>query len=176
MTDQLFFDTDCISSFLWVGQENIMLQLYQGKIVLPQQVFGELSNPSIPHIKSKVAALCTSGDISTMQIVAGTEEYGIYHELAISPAKGEKIIGRGEAAVLALAKVHGGIVASNNLKDIGKYIEQYKLQHVTTGIILVSALNQGIIDENQGNQIWSKMLAKRRLLPTATFSDYLKTT
>lgn len=174
MTEQLFFDTDCISSFLWVGQENIMLQLYRGRIILPQQVFGELSNPSIPHIKNRVAALCSSGDISTMQIVAKTEEYGIYHELAVSPVKGEKIIGKGEAAVLALAKVHGGIVASNNLKDIGKYIAQYKLQHVTTGIILASALNGGIIDENQGNQIWSKMLAKRRLLPTTTFSDYLK--
>lgn len=174
MTEPLFFDTDCISSFLWVGQENIMLQLYRGKVVLPQQVFDELSNPSIPHIKNKVAALCSSGDILTMQIEAETEEYGIYHELALSPSKGVKNIGRGEAAVLALAKVHGGIVASNNLKDISIYIEQYKLPHVTTGIILAAALKKGIINEEQGNEIWRKMLAKRRLLPTVTFSDYLK--
>ena len=26
MTDQLFFDTDCISSFLWVKQESLILQ------------------------------------------------------------------------------------------------------------------------------------------------------
>lgn len=46
MTKQLFFDTDCLSSFLWVHREDILLRLYPGKIVLPQQVFNELSNNS----------------------------------------------------------------------------------------------------------------------------------
>jgi hypothetical protein len=36
MTSDLFFDTDCLSSFLWVKNENILLQLYPGRIVLPQ--------------------------------------------------------------------------------------------------------------------------------------------
>lgn len=174
MTEQLFFDTDCVSFFLWVKQENILLNLYPGRIVLPQAVFAELSNPSIPHIKNKVISLCSNQDISTMDILIGTEEYNLYNELAISPAKGEAIIGKGEAAALSLAKVYGGIIASNNLKDISKYIDKYKLDHVTTGDILVSALNAGIIDEAVGNQIWINMLSKRRLLPTASFSDYLK--
>ncbi|MDD4834543.1 MAG: hypothetical protein PHC44_07400 [Lutispora sp.] len=39
MTDKLFFDTDCISSFLWMKEENILFKLYRGKIVLPKQVF-----------------------------------------------------------------------------------------------------------------------------------------
>ena len=61
MTDRLFFDTDCLSSFLWVGQENLLLQLYQGRIVLPKQVFDELSHPSISHIKEKIEALVRAG-------------------------------------------------------------------------------------------------------------------
>ena len=34
MTDKLFFDTDCISAFLWVKEENILFKLYPGKIIL----------------------------------------------------------------------------------------------------------------------------------------------
>lgn len=43
MTDKLFFDTDCISAFLWVKEENIILKLYPGKIILPKPVFNELT-------------------------------------------------------------------------------------------------------------------------------------
>ena len=175
MINKLFFDTDCISSFLWVKEENILLKLYQGRIILPKQVFNELSNPSIPHINSKVNQLCLNGDISTKEILANTEEYKLYYELAISPPKGEKIIGKGEAAAIALTKTNNGIIASNNLKDISKYVEKYGLEHVATGDILVTALNKGYINEATGNQIWSNMIAKRRILPTTTFSEYLKT-
>lgn len=175
MTDKLFFDTDCISSFLWVKEENLLLKLYPNRIILPKQVFEELSNPSIPHIKSKVTELCLSGDISTKEILINTEEFNLYYELAVVPLKGEKIIGKGEAAAIALAKTYNGIIASNNLRDISKYLEIYNLEHVATGDILVAALDKGYIDETTGNQIWSNMVAKRRMLPTATFTEYLKT-
>ena len=175
MTEKLFFDTDCISSFLWVKEENILFKLYPGRIVLPKQVFNELSNPSIPHIRRKVRDLCLNGEISTQEILANTEEYRLYYELAVSAPRGEKIIGKGEAAAIALAKTYNGIIASNNLRDISKYVKKYNLEHVATGDILVAALNKGYIDEIAGNKIWSKMIAKRRILPTATFTEYLGT-
>ena len=53
MTDKLFFDTDCLSSFLWINQEGILLKLYPGRIILPKQVYNELSNPCIPHINRR---------------------------------------------------------------------------------------------------------------------------
>ena len=174
MTDKLFFDTDCISAFLWVKEENILFKLYPNRVVLPKQVFDELSNPSIPHIKRKVHDLCLKGEVFTKEILVNTEEYKLYHELAVSPPKGERIIGKGEAAAIALAKTHNGIIASNNQKDISKYVEKYGLEHLTTGDILVAALNKGCIDEATGNQIWKNMISKRRMLRTATFSEYLK--
>ena len=174
MTDKLFFDTDCISSFLWVKEENILFKLYPGKIILPKPVFSELSNPSIPHIKRKINEICLSGDVSTKEILVNTEEYKLYCELAISPPKGEKVIGKGEAAAIALAKTYNGIIASNNLKDISKYVEKYNLEHKTTADLLVEALNKGFIDEAAGNQIWTNMIVKRRMLPTATLTEYLK--
>jgi predicted nucleic acid-binding protein len=158
-----------------VKEENILIKLYPGRIVLPKQVYDELCNPSIPHIKRKINQLCLRGDISTKEILTDTEEYNLYYELAISPPKDEKRIGKGEAAAIALAKTYDGIIASNNLKDIFKYVEKYNLAHMATGDILVAALNAGYIDETSGNQIWSNMLARRRILPTKTFTDYLKT-
>jgi hypothetical protein len=83
MTDKLFFDTDCISSFLWVKEEYLILKLYPNRIILPKQVFEELSNPSIPHIKRKVTELCLSGDISTKEILINTEEFNLYYELVV---------------------------------------------------------------------------------------------
>lgn len=175
MTSKLFFDTDCISSFLWVKEENILFKLYPGRIVLPKDVFTELSNPSIPHLKHKVNELCENGDVTTKEILTDTEEYSLYYKLAILPPKGEKRIGKGEAAAIALAKAYDGILASNNLKDISKYVKKYNLEHVATGDILVSALKAGYIDENNGNEIWSNMISKRRILPANSFTDYLKT-
>lgn len=49
MTDDLFFDTDCLSAFLWINDTNILHELYGGRIVLPEPVYQELSNPCIPH-------------------------------------------------------------------------------------------------------------------------------
>ncbi len=174
MTSRLFFDTDCISSFLWVNKESIILKLYPGRIVLPQEVFRELSNPVIPHIKRKVSSLISNGDITTQKIYIDTDEFTLYYQMAIAPPKGEIIIGKGEAAAISLAKVYNGIVASNNLKDISRYVKKFNLNHVTTGDILVTALEKGFIDESLGNKIWKDMLAKKRRLPVALFSDYLK--
>ena len=174
MIKQLFFDTDCISSFLWVKEEDMLLKLYPGKIILPHEVFEELSNPSIPHIKGRIAQLISKGDITTQKIQIDTEEFKLYHQLALSPLEGERVIGKGEASAISLAKVYQGILASNNLKDISKYIQKYNLNHITTGDILLAALNKGYIEENKGNQIWSNMLAKKRLLPGVSFTDFLE--
>ncbi len=173
MTDELFFDTDCLSAFLWVNGTNILHELYGGKIVLPEPVYLELSNPSIPHIKQRVEIMITSKDVSVKTIETDTEEYKIYTEL-VRGVKGRKSIGRGEAGGIALAKVYNGILASNNYKDIVPYIKEYNLKHIDTGQIMVEALKKDLITEEEGNRIWNKMLAKRRRLPCDTFSEYLE--
>ena len=172
MTEDLFFDTDCLSAFLWINDTNILHELYGGKIVLPEPVYQELSNPSIPHIKQRADAMISSRDVSVKAIEVGSEEYKIYTEL-VHGVKGQKKIGRGEAGGIALAKTYHGILASNNYKDISSYIEKYHLKHIDTGQILEESLKRGLITEADGNNIWKKMLAKKRKLPAHTFSEYL---
>lgn len=173
MIDQYFYDTDCISSFLWVGKENILIKLFSGRIVVPVQVFKELSHPSIPHIGAKITTLKADNDIKVLDIVVGSEAYNLYIEMTRKPDVGIKPVGDGEAAAMAHAKVNNGIVASNNLSDVMYYVNKYDIKHITTGDILIMAMEAKLITEVDGNDIWNKMIVRRRKLPTLTFSEYL---
>ena len=173
MTDSFFFDSDCISAFLWVGEQNLLALLYPGKVVIPKAVYDELSNPTIPHLKERIDKLINANQARLATIDVDSDEYTLYQKLTISPDAGHKIIGSGEAASIALAKLNNGVVASNNLRDIADYVEEFELKHITTGDILVEALEKGFITENDGNIIWASMIAKRRKLGAASFSDFL---
>ena len=173
MTKEVFFDTDCLSAFLWIEDTNILHELYGGRIILPEPVYEELSNPCIPHIKQRADMMINNHDASVQMILTGTEEYKLYSDL-IRVEKGKKSIGRGEAGGIALAKTYNGILASNNYKDIAPYIEKYNLKHTDTGQILHKALQEGLITETDGNIIWSKMLSKKRRVPANSFSEYLQ--
>ena len=171
MIDQYFFDTDCLSAFLWVREESILAKLYAGRIILPAQVYHELRR--VPHLLARVDTLKNKGYLFVESMETGSEEYNDYLRMTISPEAGMRMIGRGEAAGIAMAKQRDGTLASNNLRDILPYVEKYGISHVTTGDILMEAMDAGIITEAEGNTIWSDMLRKRRMLPTATFSEYL---
>lgn len=68
MIDKYFFDTDCLSAFLWARNENLLIKLYGGKIILPEQVYSELSHPRIPHLKMMTDTLKNNGDTSVENI------------------------------------------------------------------------------------------------------------
>lgn len=172
MTDRLFFDTDCLSAFLWVRGESILSQLYPGHIILPAQVYDELKR--VPHLLAKVDVMKNEGNLIVDSMEVGSAEYHDYLRMITAPDTGMRIIGKGEAAGIAMVKERGGTLASNNLRDISSYVEKYRLNHITTGDILIKAMNSGIISETDGNDIWSNMIRKKRMLPTATFTDYIK--
>lgn len=172
MTDELFFDTDCLSAFLWINDTNILEELYGGNIVFPDPVYMELSNPRVPHLKRRADLLINKNVAEIRNIEIGTEEYSLYRDL-LNGDQNHKAIGRGEAAGIALAKVYNGILASNNYRDIAEYVNKFNLRHVDTGMILQEALEKEIITEDEGNTIWQKMLNRNRKLPASSFSEYL---
>lgn len=174
MTEPLFFDTDCLSAFLWINEQSILAQLYPGRIVIPQAVYEELSYPKVSHLKARIDdMLCNSyATVSTIQ--SGTKEYKMYRMMTTDPFFGHKIIGKGEASAISMAKFRGGIVASNNLKDVSSYVNELNLELKTTGDIMKDALEKGLITEEEGNNLWQEMLSKRRRLGYVSFTDYLE--
>jgi len=177
LTEPLFFDNDCLSAFLWVNYESILVKLYSGRIFIPHQVYTELSNPSVNRVKglkAQVNTLVMSSQATVVSIIVGSPVYDLYLKLTQNPDPGHIRIGDGEAAAIALAKEQGGILASNNLRDISNYVREFGLKHVTTGAIMKEAMAAGLITEALGNAIWKNMLNRKRLLGYPSFSDYLK--
>ena len=93
MTDSLFFDSDCISAFLWVNQQNLLNLLYPGMVVIPKPAYDELSYPTTPHLKQRIDFLINNGQASLETINVGSETYALYQKLTTTPDKGHKIIG-----------------------------------------------------------------------------------
>lgn len=123
---------------------------------------------------AKVDVMKNEGNLIVDSMEVGSAEYHDYLRMITAPDTGMRIIGKGEAAGIAMVKERGGTLASNNLRDISSYVEKYGLKHITTGDILIKAMNTGIISETDGNDIWANMIRKKRMLPTATFTDYIK--
>lgn len=148
LTSRVFIDTDCISAFLWVGTEHLLEKLYSGKIVIPQEVYDEINIPTIPHLKSRIDQLVAKGSAEIVSIDIGTEEYELYRNLTRNHDS-NKVIGKGEAASISLAKKHNGILGSNNLRDVQPYVEEFSLEHMTTGDILVEAFKAQFVTEQE---------------------------
>jgi len=138
--------------------------------MLPRETYSELSR--VPHLQTQADIMLSSGRIQIENIEIGTEEYSLFDNLS-NPNQGQIIIGKGEAACIALAKIRNGILASNNMRDIIFHIHKFKLEYKTTAIIMKEAFEAGLITDNDGNLLWSKMLARKRKLPFPTFTDYL---
>lgn len=104
-------------------------------------------------LKAQVDLMLQAGNATIESIMVGTDTYELYRKLTSHPDLGHKIIGRGEAASISLAKEKQGILASNNLRDISAYVTEYGLSHLTTGDIMKMAFDAGYINEAQGNTI-----------------------
>ena len=172
MTESIYFDTDCLSAFLWVGRQDIITDTYDNKIIVPKQVFTELSSPYVINLKNNFNKFLHSKNVEIYDMLVDSDEYKLFSKLTNSPDD-YKIIGDGEAASISLAKTYKGIMASNNLKDINYYIKKFKLKNITTGDILIEALEKNVITQIEGDKIWSNMLSKKRRIGAASFSEYL---
>jgi len=171
-TEPLFFDTDCLSAFLWIENECLLIKLYPGRIVIPSPVYQELCHPGVEHLLKRVDCLLARNEAIKRDIELGSNASIMYDNLSHFPLPEAKLIGRGEAACIALAYDTKGVVASNNLSDVKPYIDKYKLQHITTADILAEAIHVGIINLRQAEVLWSEMIRHRKKLPCDDYSSY----
>lgn len=72
MTEPLFFDTDCISAFLWVDNESILSKLFPGRIIIPKEVYDELSHPGVNRVKGLKAQVVAKENQGILAFVSLT--------------------------------------------------------------------------------------------------------
>ena len=169
MTKNVFFDTDCISSFLWVNERNVIETLFSARIVIPEEVYEELSNPGVPHLKKQTDDMIEAGHATVEPIEEGTSAFFIFNKL--TNLQNKPIIGKGEGAAIAQAYTGSGILASNNLRDVKKYVEEYHLEHYTTLDILIMSEEREVLCESECESIWREMKQKGIMLPAGTYNE-----
>lgn len=74
---------------------------------------------------------------------------------------------------MAYASCLGGIVASNNLRDVKHYCDERKIQVLTTADVLVRVHEERSLSMDEADSIWRRMVQKRSRLPAASLSEYL---
>lgn len=169
---QVFFDTDYLSSFLRINRADLILNKYK-KILISKQVKNEICNAgNYPLIKERFTNLYQDGHIKVCEIEEGSDEWDTYLELRLLSNDIKKDIG--EMSIISLAKARDGIIASNNLIDVCKYVKDYDLEHITTSLTLVECCNEQLITCSEANSYWRKMKQFKIKLPKTSFDNYYK--
>lgn len=153
MTKVIFFDTDCISSFLWTRTERLLIHCFGNDMIIPRQVYNEIS--TVTHLQQRIDVMVNNGNLTIEDLLVGSEENNLYLDLTDYTRSGTlPLIGKGEAAAIVLSKKNNGILASNNFRDVRYYVELYGLDHISTPDILYKAFNDGLISITEADSIW----------------------
>lgn len=171
MINSYYFDTDCLSSFIKVGREDLLIKLFKNEIYIPTIVYNEISK--ISRLQNKVQLMFKNKDAIKIGFEVGSDIYKDFSYL-IDYINNKHYIGYGEAACIALVKNKGGVLVSNNFKDISYYIEKYNLKHLSSGDILKLALNNKLITMTEADNIWRDMINEGDYLPYDSFSEFFK--
>ena len=81
--------------------------------------------------------------------------------------------GRGEAACLAYLKYNLGSLASNNVSDVKVVCSNRNIYLLTVPDILNHAYMTNIVTKEEANEVWIKMVRKKRKLPMDSFYGFL---
>ena len=162
----ILLDTDFVSSFAWFNRMDILEGLYSGRMMVLEEVMIELE-----RVRSLADLVCFSimhGHIKRKGMMAGSAEALEYARL-----HDRDQYGSGEAACMAYAYCRGGIVASNNLKDVKRYCDERQIQLLTTADVLSRFYHDGRITLDEADALWCRMASRQRSLPAKSFTEYL---
>lgn len=175
-------DTDFLSSFLWRNQFGIVTKLFAKlgmDIVVPQVVMEELGysirtkdrlQTPLIRLNDKKEKVHGVGNVYIRDIDPFSEMGTKYEEL-------KKNMGQGESAAISMALYADektACLASNNLKDVSQYVEDYEIVLWTTADVLVKAEELGIITHESAVKLWDKMYEDDLWLPEKTYEEYIK--
>lgn len=170
---QIFYDTDCLSSFLGISDWSILKHLFD-EIIIPKEVCNEfMSLPSSSHITQNLQILIDSNFVKVEDISPFSNTYDIYRDLKKEFEQNHsKLLGDGEAEAMALAVSNDGILASNNFSDIKYYVDKYEMPLLTSAYMICISVDDGFISMEKASDIWNQMLENKITLPKTTFEEY----
>lgn len=121
-----------------MGRFDIILRIISGPILIPQIVYDELkriensSNRPLKWILEKMDSAIKKKTVEVVDFEIGSPEFAEFKKLTSPPMP----IGEGEAMAIAFAKSNNGILASNNLKDIQRFVTAGDILNITSDDLL----------------------------------------
>lgn len=172
----IVFDNDCLASFLWVRRTDLISSLFSKNMIVPNHVVTELKylrNSRYSFVFLELESLIRSGSIKVESIPAKGPLAARYNKLEQGTETG-KSLGRGEASAIVLAQHLNGTLASNNLADIHDYCTSEGISYICTDTILCWAFDAQLFSIKEGEQIWSEMKRRKRILPAYSFEEAVR--
>jgi len=174
---KIICDNDFLSSFLWVGEEQLLTTLFKNRLFVPDAVKVELEVLKNSTIGSRVY----SNEVQILTIKLNSPEEKLMEKIKQEfKLKFGKELGAGELEMITLA-IHlkaSFIIntASNNLKDIVSFIATNQIDNITTMDVMCLAYEKGLKTFQELEAMKGQMLARRRKLPNITVEDYYNST
>lgn len=162
----VLLDADFVSCFAWVDRMDIIEGLYSKRMAILEEVMEELERAR--HLADCVSFSIMRGHIKKVEMLADSPEALAFIRLHESGRYGS-----GEAACMAYIAYHGGILASNNLRDVKRYCAERQIPLLTTADVLVRAYEEQRLNLEETNSVWRRMVQRRKTLPASSFSEYL---
>lgn len=173
MTKQIFYDTDCLSSFLEINDWSILEHLFD-EITIPNAVHEEFTRlpPSSPIIKN-LEILIDTNFVKIEDINPFSNTYDIYRDIEKEyEMLNGKFLGEGEAEAMALVVSNDGILASNNFTDIKYFVDKYQMPLMTSAYMICISVDNGFITKGKASDMWNQMWENDVTLPQSTFEEY----
>lgn len=123
----ILIDADVIIHLIKAGQLSLLKELYPSRVYALDMVMEELKS-----INATQLTMILGLEIF-QQMPFPTSNPEMFREYVRLKKAGK---GKGESACMAVCRYQKDIIASNNLKDIGAYCQEFQIQYLTTMDIL----------------------------------------
>ncbi|MBC2855401.1 hypothetical protein H3N56_02690 [Cetobacterium sp. 2A] len=178
---KIICDNDFLSSFLWVGEEQLLVAMYGKRMHVPDAVrveFEALKGTRLGnHVYNKFNEMIDNGHLKILTINVDSEEAKLMEKIR-KDFRGQfrKEIGEGELQMVALA-IHQKAIftvntASNNLSDIAYFVQQDEIKNITTMEVLCNAYENKLKDFPELEVIKKEMIKRKRRLPSMDVKEY----
>ncbi|MGE4096292.1 MAG: hypothetical protein AB7G75_36290 [Candidatus Binatia bacterium] len=136
-------DANILINFMHAERFALLSKLTSFEFVIPVEVVAEITDPAQ---REQLEAALTRGELRTI-ILEDIAEITIYAEL-------RRLMGKGEAACLALAEVRGWIVASDEKRRFRREVRARlgEGRLVTTAGLFVLAIRAGLLSVEEADQ------------------------
>jgi predicted nucleic acid-binding protein len=163
-TTVVITDTNVLINFLHIGRLALLGELPAYRFQLPAEVLQELTDPGQ---RATLDHAIAAGQIE-LKIIDALDTLALYGDL-------RDLMGRGEAACLALAATTGSLLASDEKKRFRrKAIELIgEARILGTEDLLVHAIRGGRITVAQADEYKVVLAEKRYTMPFASFAERL---